>query len=83
NAIEDLDLTLEPLQVGDKVTVYQQSISKKHFQFLYDIYMQALTQEGFFDSPAYNPNTNLKAEIPAVGYFNVSAYQKAEISIGE
>jgi hypothetical protein len=83
NVIEDLDLTLEPLHSGDKVTVFQQSISNKHFQFLYDIYMQALTQEGFFDSPAYNPNSNLKADIPVVGYFNASSYELASIEIEE
>jgi hypothetical protein len=83
NEMEDLDLTLEPLKVGDKVTVYQQSISKKHYHFLYSIYMQALTQESFFDSPAYNPDSNLEAEIPVVGYFNASSYTIASIVIEE
>ncbi|MFD2200891.1 DUF4249 family protein [Shivajiella indica] len=83
NLITGLDLTYEPFQEGDEIVVYQQSISNMFYQYLFDIYMQALTQESFFDSPAFNPKSNLIADIPVVGYFNASAYQVAEITIGK
>lgn len=82
NVIEGLDLTFEPFQEGDEIVVYQQSISNTFYSYLYDIYMQALTQESFFDSPAYNPKSNLTSDIPVVGYFSASAYREASIVIG-
>ncbi|WP_373523695.1 DUF4249 family protein [Aquiflexum sp.] len=83
NLIVGLDLTYDPFQEGDEIVVYQQSISNTFYQYLFDIYMQALTQESFFDSPAYNPKSNLISDIEVVGYFNASAYHKAEIVIGD
>ncbi|WP_158860232.1 DUF4249 family protein [Lunatibacter salilacus] len=83
NLIEGLDLSFDPFLEGDKIVVYQQSLSNTFYQYLFDIYMQALTQESFFDSPAFNPKTNLVSDIDVVGYFNASAYHKAEIIIGE
>ncbi|WP_194778098.1 DUF4249 domain-containing protein [Pararhodonellum marinum] len=83
NLITGLDLTYDPFQEGDEIVVYQQSISNKFYQYLFDIYMQALTQESFFDSPAYNPKSNLISDIPVVGYFNASAYHSASIIMGE
>ncbi|EOZ91600.1 hypothetical protein A33Q_4668 [Indibacter alkaliphilus LW1] len=83
NLITGLDLTYDPFQEGDEIVVYQQSISNTFYQYLFDIYMQALTQESFFDSPAYNPKSNLISDIPVVGYFNASAYHTAGIIIGE
>jgi len=83
NVISGLDLTFEPFQKGDEIVVYQQSISNTFYKYLFDIYMQALTQESFFDSPAYNPKSNLISDIPVVGYFNASAYHSAEIIIGD
>ncbi|WP_373493160.1 DUF4249 family protein [Aquiflexum sp.] len=83
NLVAGLDLTFDPFQEGDEIVVYQQSISNMFYQYLFDIYMQALTQESFFDSPAYNPKSNLISDIAVVGYFNASAYHKAEIVIGQ
>jgi hypothetical protein len=83
NDFIDLDLTFDPFKVGDSVVVRQQSITKHFYQFLLDVYMQALTQESFFDSPAYNPHSNLKSDIPVVGYFNASAYTEASITVEE
>lgn len=83
NPITGLDLTYDPFQEGHEIVVYQQSISNTFYQYLFDIYMQALTQESFFDSPAYNPKSNLISDIPVVGYFNASAYHTAGIIIGE
>lgn len=81
NDIIDLDLTFDPFKVGDSVVVRQQSISNHFHQFLLDVYMQALTQESFFNSPSYNPLSNLKSEIPVVGYFNASAYTETSITV--
>lgn len=83
NVINGLDLTFEPFQEDDVVVVYQQSISNPFYKFLFDIYMQSLTQESFFDSPAFNPKSNLISDIPVAGYFNASAYRKAEIVMGK
>lgn len=83
NQILDLDLTFEPFNAGDSVAIRQQSISKDFHQYLMDIYMQALTQESFFDSPSYNPLSNLKSDIPVVGYFNASAYTEAALILEE
>ncbi|HSJ68661.1 MAG TPA: DUF4249 domain-containing protein, partial [Anditalea sp.] len=60
NLIENLDLTFDPYKAGDVVTVRQQSISQNFYKYLMDVYMQALTQENFFDSPSFNPISNLK-----------------------
>ncbi|WP_114752031.1 DUF4249 family protein [Pleomorphovibrio marinus] len=83
NLIEGLDLSYEPFEKGDELVVYQQSISNPFYAYLYDIYIQALTQDSIFDSPAYNPTSNLISDIPVVGFFNASAYHRAEIVIGE
>lgn len=83
NDINDLMVSFKPLQKQDRVTLYQQSLTRNYYHFLLSISTQAVNQEGIFDTPGYNPESNLVSDIPVVGYFNASAYSVASIVVGE
>jgi len=87
NRITNLEVTVQPLQVGDTCRIEQLSISREAFDFLFLVRDQTAFVGSIFDSPPVPIKGNLFNEInpdkKPLGFFGVSAVAEAEIVVEE
>lgn len=85
NPIEGLEVTTEPLEVGDHVRIQQLSISETAFEFFLQLQNQTAFIGSMFDTPPAALQGNIQSRDPdgkrALGFFGVSAVAEGEIAI--
>lgn len=85
NPIEGLEVTTEPLELGDQVVIRQLSISESAFEFFMQLQNQTAFVGSMFDTPPAALVGNMEAVAAdgkrALGYFGVSAVSEASLVI--
>ncbi len=79
NYINNVDITPEPFQLGDTITIEDFTTTKDQYKFYAAMYQQ-VNNGGLFANPPSNVHTNIVNTNPngkkAVGYFGAHGYQK-------
>lgn len=85
NPIIGLQISYDPLQLGDRFQIEQLSISKRMFDFLTLLQQQTADVGFLFDSPPVTIPGNIirldNPKVKALGYFSASAVSEAVIVI--
>jgi hypothetical protein len=85
NPIEGLEVTTEPLEVGDHVRIQQMSVSKQAFDFFLQLQNQTAFIGSMFDTPPAALQGNMQSLDPggkrALGFFGVSAVTEGVLVI--
>jgi hypothetical protein len=84
NYIGNLDITPEPMSLGDTITCESYTTSLDQYRFLLELSTQ-VNNGGIFASPPANVRTNIRNVNPqgpkAVGYFSANAIQRKTVVI--